>query len=809
MNNVASIVVDNNSKAMDKVFDYIIPNELSDIVKVGARVIVPFGKGDRCLEGYVLEITNKEDSKEYQLKSIKDIVEEDTFLNEDMLELAYFIKQKYHCTLNEAFKTIIPSGVNLKEKILIKKLGKLNMMDIKDKYINILNLLDDNKYMEYKKLNVLLGGKLTRADIFYMYKMGIVEVRKQMKQSTNIKTIDVYSPGNSILCNNFINDHSQKYKRQIEVLRSIINNNDNATMKELCEKYKCSPAVVKALAEKNLIVKSKQEIIREADRKNYFYGRVRLTPDQNMAIKNIYHAYKNGKNISLIFGVTGCGKTEIYLNLVEDCIRKGFGAIILVPEISLTPQTVERFKGRFGDIVAVIHSKLSDGERYDEWRKIKSGEKKVVVGARSAIFAPVDDLKLVIIDEEHEYSYKSESTPKYHTREIAEYRISKVKGLLILGSATPSLESFFKAEKNEYNLIKICRRVNSKALPQVNIVDMRKELINGNKSMFSQVLYDNIKLNLENKNQTILFLNRRGHSTFVSCRNCGYVVKCDNCDVSMTYHMSSNKLSCHYCGIERPVPHLCPKCGSKYIKYFGVGTERVEYELKKYFPKARVIRMDLDTTRKKGEYEKLYNQFKNNEADILIGTQMISKGMDFKNVTLVGVISADTMLNLPDFRSAERTFQILTQVSGRAGRGELQGKVIVQSYDIEHYSILYSSDHDFERFYVKEIEIRKVLRLPPFTDILYALFTSENEKDLINYCMKLKEKLSFIRSNRNIDILGPTPCYISKIKNNYRWHVLLKGDVSNEYMLVKDIIEENIGSSSINYSLDINPYNMF
>jgi primosomal protein N' (replication factor Y) len=480
-----------------------------------------------------------------------------------------------------------------------------------------------------------------------------------------------------------------------------------------------------------------------------------------------------------------------------------------VPEIALTPQMVERFKGRFGSNISVFHSRLSQGERFDEWFRVKEGKVKVAIGARSALFLPFEDLGLIVIDEEHEGSYKSDSNPKYHAREIAEIKSGLNGCKVVLGSATPSLESYYRAVAGEMELYTLKERADGANMPAIQVVDMREELKNNNRSIFSEELTKGIEVCLARKEQVILFLNRRGFSTFVSCRSCGYVYKCESCDISLTYHHGSGMLTCHYCGKSRKLDKLCPSCGSKYIKYFGIGTERLESEAKKQFPGARTLRMDFDTTRKKDSHESIYNSFKNQEADILIGTQMVAKGLDFKNVTLVGIIAADLSLNLPDFRSGERTFQLITQVSGRAGRGKKAGKVIVQTYSPDNYSIGYAVTGDYEGFFREEIEIRRLMDYPPFTEILSINMSSEQEELLIKCIQNVGIILrNIVADYDKIDLLGPNPCMISKIKDSYRWQLMLKGRIEPDfahhirktvYDLTKDVY------NSIRVSIDINP----
>ena len=518
---------------------------------------------------------------------------------------------------------------------------------------------------------------------------------------------------------------------------------------------------------------------------------------------------KTNSNKFLIHGVTGSGKTEIYMKLVSLMIEENKESIIFVPEISLTPQMVERFKGRFGKDIAVFHSRLSDGERYDEWIRIKNKKVKVAVGARSAIFLPFSNLGLIVIDEEHEGSYKSDVSPKYNAIDIGMIKSDLENCKLVLGSATPSLETYNKCLKGDIDLITINSRADNAKLPQISIVDMREELQNGNKSMFSRKLLVNIEECLKKKEQIILFLNRRGHSTFVSCRKCGYVFKCDDCDIALTYHSESKKLVCHYCGKTKNSISVCPKCNSKYVKYFGVGTEKIEQEIKKIFPIARTLRMDYDTTRHKDAYENIYNDFKNNRADILIGTQMVAKGLDFKNVTLVGVIAADLSLNLPDFRAAERTFQLISQVSGRAGRGAKEGNVIVQTYNPESFAIKTAASNDYLAFYNNEIKIREIMDYPPFNNLLLINFSCKNEDELIknsqNIGVILKDKL---KEHKDITMLGPCPCTISKIKEMYRWQIILKGKINIKLAekIKKDIHEIlKLAYNDIRLSMDINP----
>ena len=511
----------------------------------------------------------------------------------------------------------------------------------------------------------------------------------------------------------------------------------------------------------------------------------------------------------------------MYLQLIDEVVGKGKTAIVLVPEISLTPQMLDRFISRFGkEKIAVLHSKLSLGERYDEWNRIKEGKAKIVIGARSAIFAPVENLGIIIIDEEHDSSYKSESNPKYDAKQVAKYIAKQNNCPLLLGSATPDLGDYYKAKDlGKIELLELTKRANEAALPKVTIIDLKQELANGNRSMLSRELYSSIEENLKEKRQTILFLNRRGYSTFVMCRECGYVAKCKNCNISLTYHSYEKKLKCHYCGYEENLVTVCPECGSKKIRYFGTGTQKLEEEIKKEFPNASTIRMDVDTVTKKNSHEEILKKFRDENIDILIGTQMVVKGHHFPNVTLVGVIAADSSLNIDDYRANERTFQILTQVAGRAGREkDKPGKVIVQTYNPDNFSILCSKKQDYEMFYETEILIRKQLKYPPFCDIIVIGFNGLNQKQLIdisnksyNYLRQYLDNEDEIEENKEFKIFKPMPAPIDKIQNRYRYRIIIKGvmnkranEVLNNYL--RDVYQKDL--KDIRISVDVNPNNM-
>ena len=618
-----------------------------------------------------------------------------------------------------------------------------------------------------------------------------------------------------------VDDYLKKNKINLGVKqKEIVNflkNNDRVEINDLIDILKVSKQSILSLQNKNLIDIKLEDYYRNPENAYTLEQKeIYLNEEQkNACNKVISEMFDPNKKPYMLHGVTGSGKTEVYMEIIDYALSQGLDSIVLVPEIALTPQTITRFKNRFGDIVGVFHSQLSEGQKHDVYKAIKAGNIRILIGARSALFAPFNSLGVIIIDEFHETSYKSEKNPKFSAIEVAKFISNKNDISLVLGSATPSIDEYYKAKNGEYNLIEINQRANKNPLPKIEVVDMKEELNKGNKSIFSFKLQDEIKQAIKNNNQVILFLNRRGYASFVSCRSCGYVFQCENCDISLTYHKGKNIGRCHYCGYEREIPKECPECSSIYVKPFGVGTQKIEEELKVIFPELKVLRMDKDTTSKKGSLEEILNKFKNKEADILIGTQMLSKGLDFDNVTLVGILSADMMLNFPDFKSFETTFQLITQVSGRAGRSDKEGKVVLQTYDTDHYSIRRAINYDFEGFYEDEIKIRKAFGYAPFNNMISVVVSGENENLVKKNIQNMYDSIIYLLKGRGITdfefILGPNPCSISKINQNYRWQILFKDD-NIEINLLKGIIKyicitkrDVVFSKEINISIDINP----
>ncbi len=723
---VVGVLVQISNKSVDRIFDYVVPNELLKDIRLGIRVEVPFGR--QTLEGFVLEI--KDSSNFDKLKSIISIRDLDIVLNSELLELGKKIQQQTLSPLICCYQVMLP-------KALKAKRGR-NIGIKFDTYYKLSSvLLDDYKFNESQKKII------------------------------------------------------ERCKSNGAVLR-----------KELMD---ISASSLKTLVKKNILV----EEVREHYRVLYDYkqeAKRELTSEQSGVVKEVLEG--EFYPVYLLYGVTGSGKTEVYMELIDEALKKGKSSIVLVPEISLTPQMVERFQKRFGDKIAALHSALSDGEKYDEWRRIARGEASIVIGARSAIFAPLTNIGIIIIDEEHSDSYKqNDSNPRYNAKDVAILRGKYHNCSVVMGSATPSLEAMARAKKGVYKLLLLPHRVNGRSLPDVLIVDMN-DSIKTSKYHFSDTLVNSMREVLDKDEQVILFLNRRGYSSFITCKNCGYTFKCPNCDISLTYHKSSQTLRCHYCGYGTKVYNTCPECKEKSISDLGVGTEKIEEELENIFPDTRVLRMDYDTTSRKGMHEKMITAFKNHEYDILLGTQIVAKGLDFPNVTLVGVINADVGLNIPDFRSSENTFSLLSQVAGRSGRSKKTGRVVIQTFNPDHYAIEYTKKHDYLGFYQQEMMIRKCLKYPPFYYLCYLRISGVNSQYIEKEAQKIKRALE--RNLLSTIILGPSPCTVFKINKIYRYGIILKYKKEDQLMsVIEKISNHYIGNQQIKLDIDFNPSQIY
>ena len=753
---VAEIIINSNVKNLNKVFDYIIPAEYQEKAAIGSRVLVPFGNKKELEEGFIVAI---KETSEY-INKLKEIakVEDKLYLSEEKITLAKWMAKRYFCNISDCIKLMLPPGTTT--KIMSNR--------VNDKMQNFVYLAKD---------------------------------AEEVEEDIEAKKI--------------------KSDKQIRALKFLIDNANNGISSVDLQMFADVTLSVLKTLEKNGYI----EIIEKEVERNPFIHKVVeksqnlvLTEEQQEAFEKVNACIQfNEYDEFLLFGVTGSGKTEIYIRLIEEALKLGKSSIMLVPEISLTPQTVDRFLSRFGEErIAVLHSKLSTGERYDQWKKIEREDAKIVIGARSAIFAPVQNLGLIIIDEEHDDSYKSEMSPRYNAKEVATYLSKENNVPLVYGSATPDMNTYHRALNEEIRLLELTKRANKSELPEVEIVDLRQELARGNKTMISGKLYEAIENNLKEKKQTILFLNRRGFSTFIMCRDCGYTAKCKNCNITLTYHLKENKLKCHYCGYETKALTTCPECESKNIRYFGTGTQKLEEQIKQLFPQASTIRMDVDTVTKKNSHEDILNQFKNEGIDILIGTQMIVKGHHFPNVTLVGVIAADSSLNIDDYRAHERTFQILTQVAGRAGRGEEKGKVIIQTYNPDAFCIQYAQKQDYKIFFDTEIHLRKQLRYPPFCDIILIGVSSKSDKEIENISSKIYEDLKLKIQKQNLQILlyKPVPAPIDKIKNKFRWRIIVKCKIDENIIKQMNETIEKVNNQNKNSKndtriiVDVNPTNM-
>ncbi len=834
---IAQVIVDVPSRGTDRPFDYIVPESMQGWLEVGSRVGVPFGP--RTLQGFVIGLSGTSETPAAKLKALQELLDLVPPLSEELVELSEWMSAKYACHRITALQSMLPAALKGKAERYIRVaereswVGEDSLFDataslLTDEEEQIISHIQKQQEVRMELLSRRFGEQAHI--IKSLLQRGILlesrSIRDKVQKKT-VRTVSLHLPEDEI--RTIIEEFPAKAKRQQEVLTYIADTGGDVPLKEIMTVLGVTASTVKALADKGYIAIMDMEVYRDPYQDRNFTPTTpfTLTDEQQQVYNSIINRInKREKGEYLIHGITGSGKTEVYLQCIQRVIEQDRQAIMLVPEIALTPQMVERFKGRFGDRVAVMHSRLSSGERYDEWRKIREGKSQVAIGARSAIFAPFSNLGLIIMDEEHETSYKQEESPKYHARDVAIHRAHQHNAVVILGSATPSLESYYAARSQANDefmptLLEIHGRALGSELPAVEIIDMREELKEGNRSMFSRPLHQAIEDRLEKKQQTVLLLNRRGHSTFVMCRTCGYVAECPNCDISLTYHQRSNSLRCHYCGHAEPAPQICPECGSEHIRYFGTGTQRVEEELAKLFPGIRVVRMDVDTTTQKGSHEKLLNQFRDKKADLLLGTQMVAKGLDFPDVTLVGVIAADSALHLPDFRAAEKTFQLLTQVAGRAGRHHLPGEVIVQTYNPEHYSVIHASHHDYHSFVREELKHRQTLGYPPYCRLALITFSHEKLALLVriaeNYTQMIKDQASKLGwlgslerfSNEALDVLGPVASPIPRLKNRYRFQCMIKWrgdmDVAKLAEHVAEQLQDSVRDKELLISIDVDP----
>ncbi|EGO9009081.1 TPA: primosomal protein N' [Enterococcus faecalis] len=808
MQKVAKVIVDVPTMQTDQPFTYLVPENLNEQLAVGMRVEVPFGNGNRHVQGFVLAIEPMAatvlDETNVQLKELVAVLDLKPVLNIEMLALADYMKEKTFAFKITCLQTMLPSVMRADYQKYIYLTNELSE-ELQDQLFYGLEEISWDQAQERGILPQLMAlRKQQKVDIRYE-----VTTRNKVKMVRFIQAAKEFEQLEEIRLG--LRKGAKKKEQLLYYLQRL--GTEKVTAVKEMKELGFSTALLNEAAKNGWLTFIEKEAYRDPFANQTFEKTTALSlnAEQQVAVETILQSVQEQQSQTyLLEGITGSGKTEVYLQVIAEVLNQGKTAIMLVPEISLTPQMVQRFKSRFGEHVAVMHSGLSQGEKYDEWRKIERGEAEVVVGARSAIFAPIENIGVIIVDEEHEASYKQEETPRYHARDLAIWRSEYHHCPVVLGSATPSLESRARAQKNVYQRLRLTQRANQAAtLPTIDVVDMRQEVENGNVSSFSMSLQEKLQERLEKNEQSVLLLNRRGYSSFVMCRDCGYVLPCPNCDISLTLHMDSKTMKCHYCGHEERIPYRCPNCGQDKIRYYGTGTQKVEEELQTLLPDSRILRMDVDTTRRKGAHEKILRTFGEGQADILLGTQMIAKGLDFPNVTLVGVLNADTALNLPDFRSSERTFQLLTQVSGRAGRAEKPGEVIIQSFNPEHYAIQLAKAQDYEDFYTKEMYIRHRGDYPPyyFTVQITASHPEENEaaKQMFQIATKLKQGLS-----PQAILLGPTPNAIMRVNNRYFYQVIIK--YKQEPMLqplLKEILTDTQRATArgLKLSIDAEPMN--
>lgn len=807
--NYAEVLIDAFTDLENQTYTYSIPDYMQEFVSLGTPVIVPFGES--YVGGYIVEfLKNNPLSEDIKIKNISSASYEQ-ILSDDYIELLKKISEYYYTPFLTVLKTAIPSGI-------LTKTHKEVIMTVSDEefsdYIQLQNKEDYRSFCKFLLENKEAKVSILKANFGSKHSKFIKKLQElnYIKMNFTFATKSKYKKQLSV---SFLQETTNLTNRESSVLSFIKRAKGYILFQDVIRDAETSTTLLRNLEKKGCIDISDQIILRKPH--DYLIEelsskKLKLNHYQQKALDSFNELYKSeqSEKVMLLHGVTGSGKTEVYLQTIETVLLEGKSTIVLVPEISLTPQTVKRFRERFGDCIAVLHSALSEGERFDEWARIKHGIAKIIIGARSAIFAPCQDLGLIIIDEEHESSYKQDKNPRYNAKTVAMLRASITNATIILGSATPALESYYDSISNKnWKLVELPERVENRNLPKVTLVDMREEGYQGNRSLFSRQLKTAIEDRLSRKEQTIILINRRGFSTFVMCRDCGYSVKCGHCSVGMVYHANHEILKCHYCGRYEDLPSICPKCKGHNIRHFGVGTQKVETLAQKMFPEASIARLDRDTTTGKDTHHLVLDSFSKGEYDILIGTQMIAKGLDFPNVTLVGIISADTALNLPDFRAGERTFQLITQVAGRAGRGDLKGEVIAQAYSLEHSSIQTSANHDFNSFYDIEIKEREELNYPPFSKLTNIIIANPSDQEGRKIASEIGKFLKQNKTDKIYAILGPIPAGIPKIQNYYRFQILIKtSDLDDVRILLKKLNKEIKITSNTRLGIDIEPLNL-
>ncbi len=797
---IANVVIEQTAYSFDKPYGYLIPDSLSLSAVPGCRVIVPFGKGDTTRQGVIFSI--EENDSDISFKSILSVIDQEPVLGEEMLAMCEWMHENLFCTYFEAVKAVLPVGISFKvdelyscgdtpfseNGIVLSQFFSENVAVSKER------LLSEFKFLTDKKISVMLkNGELVRNS----------NAQRKMGDAT-LKSVRP-AVSRDILEDTTLTDKQREVAELVFDMGCV-------SVKEIIYFTGVTVSVVNTLKKRGLVEIFDKEVYRTPDYDALYSekAKIELTEEQENAYSRLSDLYSSEKPaVSLLYGVTGSGKTSVFLKLCEKAVNEGKGVIVMVPEISLTPQTIARFGRHFGSKIAVFHSAMSVGQRMDEFKRVKNGEALIAIGTRSAVFAPVKNLSLIVIDEEQEHTYKSEKSPRFHARDLAKFRTGYNNSLLVLASATPAVESYAAALSGKYELCELKERYGSAVLPEVRTVDMRKELTRGSASALSRELNEAVYEALRDKKQAIILLNRRGHNTYISCPACGYVSTCPNCSVSMTYHSANHRMICHYCGFSEPMRENCPSCESGKLRFMGIGTQRVEEELKVTFPEARILRLDADSTLSRGSFAEHLEAFSRGEYDIMLGTQMVAKGLDFPNVTVVGVLGADTAANSDDYRGFERSFSLLTQVLGRAGRGESKGVAVVQTTDPDSNLIRLASSQDYDSFYDQEILTRKMMIYPPYCDITVVAATSLSkgvaEKTMNSIFNSIKKLVDTEYSDVKLIVLGPSVAGMPKVNNRYRYRMMIKAKNTKRF---REMLKK---ATSLKYDkdtsvfIDINP----
>lgn len=804
---IARVAVNQTVYRIDKPYDYLLPENSYYDNLVGCRVLIPFGNGSATRQGLIIGVCKTTDYPLEKLKKIISVLDKEPILNEEMLRLAEWLKKRTFCTYFDALRVLLPAGISLKVAVSYSVTENAQTDDPEKQ--TVLSLIKKCGVVERDKLLKKLGYKRESDLLEKMLAEGLLQRNDLVTRKVGDATLKMVK----LLPDNIPEKLTPKQKSVIELLEQT----GVCAVKELCYFLGVTAAVINGLAQKGAVELYEQEYYRQPyNLTDSVKEKISLTDGQQRVFNGLCEEYKKGYSVNLLYGVTGSGKTQVFLKMADKVVESGRGVIVMVPEIALTPQTISIFNRRYGNRVAVLHSAMSLGQRMDEWKRIKNGEALVAIGTRSAVFAPFNDVGLIIIDEEQEHTYKSEQTPKFHATDVARFRSKFHSSMLILASATPSIESFTLAKSGVYNLWRLANRYGNSVLPKVTTVDMRNEFFEGRRTNISRTLETAIQNVLDDNGQAILLMNRRGHNTFVSCPDCGEVVTCPNCSISMNYHSANGRLMCHYCGYSIPNSATCQKCGNQHLKYLGAGTQKVQEELGELFPKARILRMDADTTLTKDSYEKKLTAFSNGEYDIMLGTQMVAKGLNFPRVTLVGVLSADRALYSADYRSFERTFSLLTQVVGRSGRGEKEGSAIIQTVTPENNIIKLAAAQDYDSFYNDEINSRKLMIYPPYCELAMLVVQSESRSDAkagIDYIFsRLVENVNNEFSDVKLNILGPSVATVPRVNNKYRYRLIIKFKAFNRFAeLLNKSLQEYYNSKygkNTTASVDINPENI-